>query len=73
MHSLTSALDGGEWSDSRPGHFTPGVRDIAPVKSSDEFSNLRKVSNPDCPARSPGLYRLSYHGSDNNIKEEVKL
>jgi hypothetical protein len=27
MHSLTSALDGGEWSDSRPGHFTPRERD----------------------------------------------
>jgi hypothetical protein len=25
---LTSALVGGEWSDSRPGHFTP--REIAP-------------------------------------------
>jgi hypothetical protein len=23
MHSLTSALDGGEWSASHPGHFTP--------------------------------------------------
>jgi hypothetical protein len=23
MHSLTSALDGGEWSASRPGRFTP--------------------------------------------------
>jgi hypothetical protein len=22
-HSLTSALDGGEWSASRPGRFTP--------------------------------------------------
>jgi hypothetical protein len=22
-HSLTSTLDGGEWSDSRPGRFTP--------------------------------------------------
>jgi hypothetical protein len=21
---LTPALDGGEWSDSHPGHFTPG-------------------------------------------------
>jgi hypothetical protein len=27
-HSLSSALDGGEWSASRPGHFTP--RDRAP-------------------------------------------
>jgi hypothetical protein len=24
---LTSALDGGEWSTSRPGRFTPGERD----------------------------------------------
>jgi hypothetical protein len=26
MHSLTSALDGGEWSASHPGRFTPGER-----------------------------------------------
>jgi hypothetical protein len=26
-HSLTSALDGGEWSASRPGRFIPGERD----------------------------------------------
>jgi hypothetical protein len=26
MHSLTSALDGGEWSVSRPGRFTPKER-----------------------------------------------
>jgi hypothetical protein len=26
MHSLTLALDGGEWSASCPGHFTPGGR-----------------------------------------------
>jgi hypothetical protein len=25
-HSLTSALDGGEWSASRPGRFTPTER-----------------------------------------------
>jgi hypothetical protein len=24
MHSLTSALDGGEWSASHPGHFPQG-------------------------------------------------
>jgi hypothetical protein len=29
VHSLTSALDGGEWSASRPGHFTP--KEGAPV------------------------------------------
>jgi hypothetical protein len=26
MHSLTSELDGGEWSDSRLGRFTPTER-----------------------------------------------
>jgi hypothetical protein len=26
MHSSTSPLDGGEWSDSRPGRFTPKER-----------------------------------------------
>jgi hypothetical protein len=25
-HSVTSALDGGEWSASHPGRFTPRVR-----------------------------------------------
>jgi hypothetical protein len=29
IHSLTSALDGGEWPVSLPGHFTP--RDRVPV------------------------------------------
>jgi hypothetical protein len=28
IHSLTSALDGSEWSASRPGHFT--AKEIAP-------------------------------------------
>jgi hypothetical protein len=27
IHSLTSALAGGEWSASRPGRFTPRERD----------------------------------------------
>jgi len=26
MHSLTSGLDGGDWSASRLGRFTPGER-----------------------------------------------
>jgi hypothetical protein len=25
-HSFTSTIDGGEWSDSRPGRFMPGER-----------------------------------------------
>jgi hypothetical protein len=31
-HSLTSALDGGEWSASRPGHFTPGKEPLVPIQ-----------------------------------------
>jgi hypothetical protein len=27
-HFLTSALDGGEWSASRPGRFTPGTQPL---------------------------------------------
>jgi hypothetical protein len=30
-HSLTSALDGGEWSASRPGRFTPGKEPLLPI------------------------------------------
>jgi hypothetical protein len=39
MHTLTSALDGGEWSASRPGRFTP--RERAPVKimKGDKWDN----------------------------------
>jgi hypothetical protein len=32
MHSLTSALDGGEWLASRPGRFTPGKEPQLPMK-----------------------------------------
>jgi hypothetical protein len=58
-HSLTSALEGGEWSASRPGCFTPG----GPQSRSGR--STRRESNPDRPARSPALYRLSYHGSSS--------
>jgi hypothetical protein len=80
-HSLTSALDGGEWSASSPGCFTP--RETAPgthwiggwvgtraglgaVKR--KIPSPRRVSNPiscDRPARTHSLYRLSYPGSLN--------
>jgi hypothetical protein len=31
MHSLTSALDGGDWSASRPGRFTPRKEPLVPI------------------------------------------
>jgi hypothetical protein len=69
-HSLTSALDGGEWSASRPGRFTP--RERAPgthwiegwVCSEPFWQRWRREKfpalagnrkNPDRPARSPAL------------------
>jgi hypothetical protein len=71
---LTSALDGGEWSASLPGRFTPGERTLSthriggwmgprtgldPVVKRKIPSPCRE-SNPDRPARSLVLYRLSY-------------
>jgi hypothetical protein len=63
---LTSALDGGEWSASRPGRFTP--RERAPrthwigdwvdpradldLVSKRKIPSPRRESNPDRPARS---------------------
>jgi hypothetical protein len=83
MHSLTSALDGGEWSASHPGHLTP--RETAPdthwvgdwvgPRASLDMVLKRKTpsphqdSNPNCPARGQLLYQLSYPSShiSNNI------
>lgn len=50
--SLTSALDGGEWSTSRPGHFTPGeeilarhAEQVAGLASADlDVLEKRKIS-----------------------------
>jgi hypothetical protein len=78
---LTSALDGGEWSDSRPGRFTPRERAtgthwkggwVGPSAVVDAIvkrkipSPLRKSNskNPDRPACSPALHRLSHHKGD---------
>jgi hypothetical protein len=44
MHSLTSALDGGEWSASRPGRFTP--RNMV---SKRKIRSPRRESNLDHP------------------------
>jgi len=34
LHALTSALDGGEWLASRPGHFTPwGKSPLYPLEA----------------------------------------
>jgi hypothetical protein len=73
---LTSALEGGEWSTSRPCSFTP--REGAPVthwigglvgpSAGPDAVKKRKIlhcreSNPCRPACSPSLCRLSYPDS----------
>jgi hypothetical protein len=76
-NSLTSALERGEWSASRPGRFTP--RDRTPVTrwivswvgaragldtiSKKKSPSPHRHSNPVHPARSQSLYWLSHHGS----------
>jgi len=67
---LTTALDGGEWSDSRPGCFIPRERAagthwiggwVGPRAGVDAVSK-RKIPSPrqesNRPARSQLLYRL---------------
>jgi hypothetical protein len=76
---LTSALVGGKWSASRPGHFTPGERvrgthwigGSVDTRADLVYLEERKLLTlPGLelrpvgrPARSQSLYRLCYPGS----------
>ena len=74
MYSSTlpssSALDGGGWSTSRPGSFTPEKDPVPivqgagwapePVWNGSENLAPTGIRSPDRPARSESLYRLSY-------------
>jgi hypothetical protein len=73
MHYFISALDGGEWSASRPGRFAPRERSagthrvggwVGPIAVLDAVVK-RKIPSPcrESNPTSPALYRLSYHGS----------
>jgi hypothetical protein len=73
-HSLTSALDGGEWSASRPSRFTPregvpatrwiggwlGSRASLDMVSKRKIPSPRRESNSDHPTCSQSLYRQSH-------------
>jgi len=71
--SLTSALEGGVWSASRPGrlylrerpgtHCTGGW--VGPGAGLDRCGKSRPtgIRSPDLPARSEWLHRLHYSGS----------
>jgi hypothetical protein len=66
-HSLTSALDGGEWSTSRPGRFTPrekapgthwiggwvGPRAVLDAAVKKKITSPRRESNPGTPIVQP--------------------
>jgi hypothetical protein len=72
-HSLTSALDGGEWSDSRPGRFIPRERSsgthwigdwVSPRAVLDavvkrNIPNPRRESNPRTPTIQPVAQRYT--------------
>jgi hypothetical protein len=71
----TSTLDEGEWSVSRPAHFTPGEIAhsthwvggyVGPKFGLDAIEKKKILSSRESitgrPARSPSLYRLSYPG-----------
>jgi hypothetical protein len=72
-HSLASALDGGEWSASRPGRFTPrerapgthwivgwvGLRAVLDAVVKRKIPSLRRVSNPRTPIFQPAAQRYT--------------
>jgi hypothetical protein len=69
-HSLTSVLDGGEWSASRPGRFTSrerapgthwiggcvGPRAVLDAVVKRKFPSPRRESNPRTPIDFPGTH-----------------
>jgi hypothetical protein len=73
MHSLTSALDGGEWSVSRTGRFIPrekapdtqciggwvGPRAGLDMVSERKIPSPRRESNPDHLIVQPTVSRLA--------------
>jgi hypothetical protein len=72
-HSLASAIDGGEWSASRPGRFTPRERDpgthwiggwVGPRAGLDavvkrKIRSPRRESNPRTPIVQPVAQRYT--------------
>jgi hypothetical protein len=73
---MTTALEGGEGSASRPRRFTPRKDPVPIVQETGlqgRSGQVRKISpqpgirSPDRPARSQSLYRLSYRPTRYNI------
>ena len=84
---MTTALEVGEGSASRPGRsslFTPGKEPVhitqeagwgpGPVRTGAENLAPTGIRSPDRPTRSQSLYQLSYpaHIQANNYKTNVR-
>jgi hypothetical protein len=74
-HFVTSALEGGVWSASRSGRFTPGKDPVPIIRvggwwvpgpvwtcAKNLASNRDFFRSSELPVRSQSLYRLSYPG-----------
>jgi hypothetical protein len=86
---LTSSQDGGEWSASRPGRFTPrgksaryqfnrrlgGTQSQSGRRGEEKLLTLPglELRTLGRPARGESLYRLRYPGSNNILKYEIIL
>jgi hypothetical protein len=80
MHSLTSALDGGEWSASRPDRFTSrkrapgthwiggwvGSRAVLDAVVKEKIPSPRRESNPRTPIVQPVAQRYNNNNNNNN-------
>jgi hypothetical protein len=77
---VSSALEGGGWSASRPGRFTPRKDPLpiiqeagwaqGPVWTCAKNRTHTGIRSPDRPASSQSLYRLSYRA---RLKRKVQL
>jgi hypothetical protein len=82
-HSLTSALDGGEWSASRPGRFTPretapgthwiggwvGPRTVLDTEMKRKIPSLCRESNPSTQVVQPVAQRYT----DSAVTQSVAI
>jgi len=66
---MTAALEGGEWSATRPGRTLPPGKTRYPLYRRLDGPQGRSIwdSIPDRPARSQSLYRLSYPAHDGYL------
>jgi hypothetical protein len=83
-HSLTSALDGGEWSASRTGRFTPkertpgtywiggweGSRAVLDAVVKRKIPSLRRESNPRTPIIQPVAQMVGFYIADGDISTD---